>query len=139
MSIGKLLFSFEGRISRITYWAVTITLILLKIAAIGLLFVDEDLFGLVLLLNIPLIWIHLAISAKRWHDLNHSGWMALTLFFPLLNFLIIFYLGIAPGTQGTNSFGRDPRNLDNDAAGRCPQCGVVKPEHANWCPSICLG
>lgn len=107
------IFSFDGRISRSTYWAVLIPLFLLSfLLQIG---VATSAYGIGfggiagLLLIIPAMWVALATYAKRWQDLNKSGWMSLTLFIPFVNLLIFLYLGLAPGTSGYNIYGADPR------------------------------
>lgn len=102
MSLSEILFSFEGRIGRATFWAVLIPLLLVGMVGNVLIVVKSELAGLGLLLAIPLIWINLAIYVKRWHDLNMSGLMTLTLFIPFANFLILLFLGFAPGTTGVN-------------------------------------
>jgi uncharacterized membrane protein YhaH (DUF805 family) len=53
-------------------------------------------------------WIALATYAKHWHDLDKSGWMTLTLLIPLVNLLIVLFLSFAPGTAGTNKYGKAP-------------------------------
>jgi uncharacterized membrane protein YhaH (DUF805 family) len=82
MSISALLFSFQGRINRQPYWLTGVAIIIL----IGLILVlpggailtgDIAAFGgitlLFLALYIPLIWIGLALGAKRLHDRNKSA------------------------------------------------------------------
>jgi uncharacterized membrane protein YhaH (DUF805 family) len=65
--------------------------------------------ALLLIYFIPAIWVAFATYVKRWHDLNLSGRMLLTLFIPFVNFLIFFYPGLAPGTTGTNKYGNEPQ------------------------------
>jgi uncharacterized membrane protein YhaH (DUF805 family) len=136
MSIGDILFSFEGRVRRTTFWMVIIPLFLIGMGGNVLILINNELAGLAVLLAIPIVWINLAIYVKRWHDLNMSGWMTLTLFIPFVNLLLALFLGLAPGTSGPNKYGRDPRQLESDGAvgARCPECGVVASGHMNWCP-----
>ena len=61
------------------------------------------------LVNLVLIWPLLAISAKRIHDFDHSGWWVLLHFVPVVGSLaVIAVLGCVPGTHGANRFGPDP-------------------------------
>ncbi len=46
---------------------------------------------------------HIALSVKRLHDLNASGWFAL--FFLVGDFLFYIFLCVAPGNPGPNRFG----------------------------------
>jgi uncharacterized membrane protein YhaH (DUF805 family) len=109
------LFSFTGRIRRSTFWAITAPLFLISfglqvtVALSADSGVSGELVVLALIYFIPAIWLALATYVKRWHDLNMSGWMVLTLFIPFVNFLILLYLGFAPGTAGTNKYGEEPQ------------------------------
>lgn len=109
------LFSFEGRINRGTFWTVIIPLFLISFALQVGTAVSAGKGGsggialLTLVYFIPAIWVALATYVKRWHDLNMSGWMVLTLLIPFANLLILLYLGLAPGTAGANKYGEAPR------------------------------
>ncbi|MDJ1500518.1 DUF805 domain-containing protein [Xanthocytophaga agilis] len=95
------IFSFEGRIRRLEY-GLTRILVLLGCALIGGL--SEAAGGIVLILLIPAIWILLAQSVKRCHDLGNSG------FFILIPFYGLFLL-FADGTYGTNEYGANPKGV----------------------------
>jgi hypothetical protein len=62
-------------------------------------------------------WIALATCAKRWHDLDNSGWMTLWLLVPFVNFLFILFLAIAPGTAEANRYGGVAGKEDFDSGG----------------------
>ena len=87
---GEILFSFEGRIRRGTWWLYGIgvnfvlIMIMLVIQFICLSAFDGDqdkaapiLMLLLLPLQIVGAWISLALNAKRWHDVGKSGWWTL--------------------------------------------------------------
>jgi len=109
------IFSFEGRIKRGTFWVVIISLFLISFvlqmaAVVSAESGSSDGIAVLLLIYfIPAIWVAFATYVKRWHDLNLSDWMLLTLFIPFVNFLIFLYLGLAPGTTGTNKYGDEPQ------------------------------
>ena len=82
MSIQALLFSFQGRIGRKTYWLWNVFYYLAVIGltvSTGALFpayADTLLATFLFLLIIP----DLAITAKRWHDRDKSSyWLVLTI------------------------------------------------------------
>jgi uncharacterized membrane protein YhaH (DUF805 family) len=117
MSFTQVLFSFEGRIGRGTFWAVSISYVVVGIVLNVVVGPggSEVLLGLFGLLFIPVMWIFSATHAKRWHDLDKSGWMALTLLIPLANLLIHLFLGLASGTSGANKYGKAPGNSESNS------------------------
>lgn len=54
-------------------------------------------------------WIYFCIL--RFHDLDRSGWWAVTIFVPLVQFVAIFLLCFWPGTPGPNRFGKKLEDL----------------------------
>jgi uncharacterized membrane protein YhaH (DUF805 family) len=56
----------------------------------------------------------IAVSVRRMHDLDKSGWMVLLALVPLVNFYYL-YLLVQPGTPGSNRFGPDPKGAEADA------------------------
>ncbi len=115
-SQGKHLFSFEGRITRGRYWGILAAILVvnfLTLLVVGQTVgsTNNEASGLLfagLLVGLPCAWIAVATYVKRWHDLGKSGWMVLTQFIPYINFLILLYLGFAPGIIGANEYGEQP-------------------------------
>ncbi|MBS1998855.1 MAG: DUF805 domain-containing protein [Cyanobacteria bacterium SZAS LIN-2] len=107
--IHAIYFSTRGRMSRRAYWLVG----LLPLA--GFSFIAGFLFGLArspagaVGLIVLLLWPTLALSIKRCHDFNASGWWAALTAVPLLNWIVEVVLGSIPGTRGANRFGPDPK------------------------------
>lgn len=112
MSISHILFSFEGRISRSVFWWGYLGLIIFSIPVLivlGLALPTGDNgnpFSLILMLIIGIVdlliyYVVLAISVKRLHDLNLSGWWILVPFLWLIS-------GFIKGTAGPNKYGSDP-------------------------------
>ena len=144
MALSALLWSFEGRIGRRTYWLTSFATIIAIIALVGLISVvagAEVLTGdfagnvgaglLILVLSIPLVWIGLALGAKRLHDRDKSAWwllvfyvlpgglenaadfagsmrFALALASIALSIWALVELGFLSGTSGSNRYGPDP-------------------------------
>jgi len=141
MSTTQLLFSFQGRLNRKPYWTMVIAttvvfilVLLLALAALreyGLEFLPVTI-AIILVLYIPLIWIGLALSAKRLHDRDKSAWWLLVFYalptilstaadrtedvqfiiLHLISFGITVWalveLGGLGGTVGSNRYGPDP-------------------------------
>ena len=93
--------NFEGRACRKEYWYFVLFLTLFEIffMYIGLLIHFEDLFYIIVLSTlIPCI----AVSIRRMHDVNKSGWYILI---PIYNLILYF----TAGTDGPNQYGSDPK------------------------------
>lgn len=101
---------FKGRASRGQYWrfmAVNVGLAIIIALVEETLYAGKNSLGTdiySLLLLIPTI----AISVRRLHDINKSGWMYLVSFIPLLGTLWLLYLHVQQGVVGTNKYGEDP-------------------------------
>jgi len=56
---------------------------------------------------------HLAVSVRRLHDQDRTGWLLLLLFLPILGWFALFVLMCLDGTHGANRYGPDPKNPTN--------------------------
>lgn len=52
----------------------------------------------------------LAVTVRRMHDQDKSGWFILVNLIPYVGGLIMLVLSFLPGTDGENQYGPDPRN-----------------------------
>ena len=112
LSLVQLYLGLRGRIPRRTYWLHgVLSLLLLGVVVNALLAianVDNDTAGK--LVNLVFLWPLIAVSVKRQHDFNFSGWWALIHFVPAVGSLFLLLAdGAVPGTHGPNRFGIDPR------------------------------
>jgi uncharacterized membrane protein YhaH (DUF805 family) len=122
MSIGSLLWSWEGRIGRARFWLGVLLVILMSIGfgIVAGLFgipldtgrgpVAEDIgvAGALYLLAafIAVAYAQLAVYAKRFHDRGKSAWWVLIAFVPVIGFFwILIELGMLPGDPGPNAYG----------------------------------
>ena len=110
----KLYFSFAGRISRRTFWLdgiLTLSLLaLLGNALLQIAGLEAETSGG--LMNFGLAWPFLAVSAKRWHDQDCSGWWTLINLIPGIGLLAtLIGNGFVRGTPGPNRFGPDSVHL----------------------------
>ena len=117
MKLQKILFSFEGRIGRGTYWLAILALI---VAVLVLTFApfflnSEEAAVLLVALTSQFIWLLslwliLAVGAKRLHDRNKNGWWLLAFWLlpvALLvgGFSIVFFDDPRTGQSGDFSAG----------------------------------
>jgi uncharacterized membrane protein YhaH (DUF805 family) len=54
----------------------------------------------------------LAVTIRRFHDQDKSGWFYLLAFVPFVGGLIVFIFMLLEGTRGPNRFGPDPKGPD---------------------------
>ena len=116
MTLMDILFSFEGRISRSTFWLAYLALgsiMFLGMMVDLLIWSQPWIFDS--LFQILMIWPSWALIIKRCHDRNRSPWFLLIFFIPILGpFWLIIEIGFLEGTQGDNLYGIAP-DIANDA------------------------
>ncbi len=106
-----LLLDPRGRISRRGFWiwgvAVPIGLGIVLHALLGIARVKAETAENVV--NLVLLWPALAVSIKRWHDRDESGWWVLVALVPVIGWLyMLFVNGFLRGTDGPNRYGPPP-------------------------------
>lgn len=124
MNWSNLLFSFNGRTGRKGFWIVTVLFIVVYLILWGVALApmmaaaqsgDQAAMAnmampvWVWIVLLPMIWISLAVQAKRWHDQDKSAWWILIGFIPFVGGLIALIMcGFIAGTPGPNRFGDVP-------------------------------
>ena len=99
--------NFSDRAIRSEYWYWVLFVCLAEVVtsiidyAIGFQ-VTTGLFGLAVILP------GLAVSVRRLHDLDRTGWWLLLAFIPLIGSIILIVWFCTRGTPGPNRFGPDP-------------------------------
>ena len=105
---------FSGRSRRKEFW---LFYLLITIATIVLTFIDISIgsfdavsgFGLLSgIFTLAIIVPSLAVSVRRLHDTDRSGWWLLLSIIPLLGTIVLVVFWCLRGTQGPNEFGDDP-------------------------------
>ncbi|MEJ2118249.1 MAG: DUF805 domain-containing protein [Alphaproteobacteria bacterium] len=59
----------------------------------------------VLVGSLPGTYMAFAIFVKRLHDKGYTGWMSAFMLLPLVNFIMLLWLGFARGQDGPNEYG----------------------------------
>ncbi len=143
-------FSFSGRINRKTYWLTGIVgtflvqiiyEFLIGIVLFGVSIIapiTEAIIGTLGLASLfPLfvfmMWSSIAISLKRLHDRNRSGWFLLIFLIPVIGMIwLIIEIAFLRGTQGANRFGpqqperHDPHSMYGSNASRTSAGGAQR-------------
>ncbi len=113
MHIVRLFTSFDGRIGRQSYWVGSLTLLALGLLAALLDFslgtADGD-YGIVsIVASVGILYSSLALTTKRWHDRDKSGWWNLILLVPVIGSLwMSLELGFIRGIRADNRYGPNP-------------------------------
>ena len=108
---------FTGRARRKEYWMfVLFSLLIYFLVAIVLvaLSATESAINIVIgLLALSLMLPNLAVTIRRLHDTDRSGWWALLSFVPILSLVILVFMFLV-GTSGCNLFGPVPKADSGD-------------------------
>ena len=118
---------FTGRSQRIEYWLFwllfyVVVVVLFVLMAAGMPFGEVDdpnagpgpifwvsLVAMVLFVILSLV-PGIAVTVRRFHDQNLSGWLYLLNFIPYLGALVVFVFMCLDGTRGPNRYGDDPKD-----------------------------
>jgi len=115
-------FSLNGRIGRLRYFAYSWLYNFLSIVIMGILAAiffpaltegdpeapSGSMLAVMGLLYLPIFFCFIVAARRRLHDLNSNGWLSLLVLVPLVNFFFAIYLLIWPGTSETNDYGLRP-------------------------------
>ncbi|WP_099075530.1 DUF805 domain-containing protein [Proteus alimentorum] len=113
--------NFSGRARRKEYWMFTLvnTIIITVLYAILISSVDMNtgemsslgsIAGIIIgIYSLAIIIPSIAVTIRRFHDQDKSGWMFLLAFIPAVGGLIVFVFMCLEGTKGDNRFGPDPK------------------------------
>jgi uncharacterized membrane protein YhaH (DUF805 family) len=110
--------TFDGRARRSEYWYFVLFYVLILV---GLTFVD----GLIGTLNeeagIGVLGVlfalgtmvpGLAVTVRRLHDINRSGWWVLIGLIPLIGDLVLIVFAVQDSQPGTNKYGPNPKGVN---------------------------
>jgi uncharacterized membrane protein YhaH (DUF805 family) len=115
---------FSGRAGRPEFWYWVLALILVSLV---LAVIDGAILAPMLgyesfspdagqplssLLSIAVFLPALAVTVRRLHDTDHSGWWVLLGLIPVIGALVLLWWYIQPGTEGDNRFGPPPAPLE---------------------------
>ncbi len=101
---------FAGRARLAEYWMfVLFSVIVIVILAI----IDAVIFGpgsqvLQWIYQLAVLVPSIAVSVRRLHDIDRSGFWLLLFFLPIIGWIVLLVFACLPGTSGENSYGPDP-------------------------------
>ena len=111
LTLGQLLFSFDGRIGRGTYWACAIPLaVVVGFASVLMDSGDDSAEAIGGVITLVSLWPGFAVMTKRWHDRDKHGAWCLLAFVPYVGTIwILVECGFLAGTDGPNRYGLPER------------------------------
>lgn len=109
--------NFSGSARRKEYWMFTLFNVIFAVAAMLL----DNLLGIAIegigygpiygLYVLATIVPGIAVSVRRLHDVDKSGWMLLIGLIPLIGAIWLLVLFVTEGTPGDNQYGPNPKGL----------------------------
>ena len=106
---------YAGRIGRLEYftgivflWGLTFLQFAIWAELRPSEFVGEFVALVFVLALVAIVFCHLVLSARRLHDLNYTGGVALLIFIPIANLVLGLWCLFGEGTKGANTYGDAP-------------------------------
>jgi len=102
---------FDGRSRRSEYWYfflfnVIVAVVLGVVDGVLRKILGFGMFGM--LYGLAVLVPGVAVSIRRLHDTDRSGWWLLLAFVPIVGFLLIWFMA-QESNAGTNRYGQNPR------------------------------
>ncbi|MCK5852897.1 DUF805 domain-containing protein [bacterium] len=110
LKVIKQFMDFSGRASRKEYWMFILINILISGALLLISFKVDVVIFLAILYTLAMAIPYTAVSVRRMHDINKSGWMILVEIIPLIGAIWFLILTVTESTHGSNQYGPDPKD-----------------------------
>lgn len=95
---------FKGRARRSEFWYFELFCVLISL--IFSIFINEDVATIAMLITlIP----NIAVSVRRLHDINRSGWWMLIALVPIIGILLLLFWATQEGSSTSNQYGEPPK------------------------------
>ncbi|QSN61669.1 MULTISPECIES: DUF805 domain-containing protein [unclassified Caballeronia] len=103
--------TFNGRASRSEYWFFQLLSLVIAIVATVLSETKNDspiAVWTMCIIGFALLLPGLAVTVRRLHDTDRSGWFYLIACVPLVGSILLLFWSCERGTPGVNRYGSDP-------------------------------
>ncbi|WP_461205046.1 DUF805 domain-containing protein [Clostridium sp. DL1XJH146] len=112
LDVLKKYVQFDGRARRKEYWMfILFNAIFMVLASIIDGIIGSDMKIISSLYSLAVLLPSIAVSIRRMHDIDKSGWFMLVVLIPLAGPIWYLVLVCTEGTRGENSFGQDPKEI----------------------------
>ena len=95
---------FDGRAGREEFWQFTLINIIISI---GLYATLSDLWAVY---TVAVLVPSIAVSVRRLHDIDRSGWWFLIAIVPVI-YIVLLFMMLLDGKPGTNQYGFNPKDV----------------------------
>ncbi|MWP49803.1 MULTISPECIES: DUF805 domain-containing protein [unclassified Gilliamella] len=111
--------NFNGRARRQEYWMFMLFSFLLNIAlsivSVILVSISTSLVSVTNIISF-VVWAalflpSLAVTVRRLHDTDRSGWWALVALVPFIGAIVLLVFACMDSTPGSNQYGENPKGL----------------------------
>ena len=109
---------FSGRSRRKEYWFFVLFVVIISIVLNiidGLIGAYDRSMGAGLLstiFSLAILIPSIAVSVRRLHDINRTGWWVLIALVPLVGWIVFLVFHLQDSTPGTNRYGPNPKSTD---------------------------
>ena len=105
---------FSGRAQRAEYWmfflfSFVVSIILTIVDVVLLSGLSSGVTILTNVYSLAVLIPSLAVSVRRLHDIDRSGWFILIIFIPIVGIIWLLILYVREGTPGENQYGSNPK------------------------------
>jgi uncharacterized membrane protein YhaH (DUF805 family) len=112
-----IIFSARAALSEYWYWQLLMVLVAIAAGLIDLaIFGDSSPINTNTIAGLALFLPTWAVTIRRLHDLDRSGWWSLLMLVPLIGWFWLLFWFCTRGTVGSNRFGPDPLQDTTSAA-----------------------
>ncbi len=107
---------FSGRSRRKEYWyfvlfVVIVSIVLSLIDSLSGTYHSESGTGLLSgIFSLAILIPSIAVSVRRLHDIDRTGWWVLIGLVPLIGWIVLLVFHVQDGAPGTNRFGPNPKS-----------------------------
>ncbi|WP_343559993.1 DUF805 domain-containing protein [Kiloniella sp. b19] len=110
---------FNGRARRSEFWPFMLFIIIASLLVQSIDAVTQANGMVTLVFSIVVLLPQLAVTVRRLHDTNRSGWWCFLYLVPLVGFIIVSIFASQNSEPGDNRFGPNPKDEDIEV----PQAG----------------
>ena len=112
---------FSGRARRMEFWyfflfnLIAVIVLTLIDTLIGTFNIVQGVGLLSSIYSLAVLIPYLAVTVRRLHDIDRTGWWILIYLIPLIGVIVLLVFALTPGTPGSNSYGPDPKQATGEA------------------------